>query len=34
MTNQVGDMGLLTQTADPARVILDIERIDVGADRG
>jgi hypothetical protein len=34
VTNQVGDMGLLTQTAELARVILDVERIDVGADRG
>jgi hypothetical protein len=30
VTNQVGDMGLLTQTAEPARAILDVERIDRG----
>jgi hypothetical protein len=34
VTNQVVDMGLLTQTAEPARVILDVETIDVVADRG
>jgi Transposase DDE domain len=34
MTNQVVDMGLLTQTAQPARQILDVETIDVVADRG
>ena len=34
MTNQVVDMGLLTHTAEPARAILDVERIDVVADRG
>jgi transposase/IS5 family transposase len=34
VTNQVVDMGLLTQTAEPARVILDVEQIDVVADRG
>ena len=34
VTNQVVDIGLLMQTADPARVILDVERIDVVADRG
>ena len=34
VTNQVVDMGLLTQTAEPARAILDVERIDVVADRG
>jgi hypothetical protein len=27
--NQVVDMGLLTQTAEPARAILDVETIDV-----
>jgi transposase len=34
VTNQVVDMGLLTQTAEPARQILDVEMIDVVADRG
>jgi transposase len=34
VTNQVVDMGLLTQTAEPARAILDVETIDVVADRG
>jgi hypothetical protein len=34
VTNQVVDIGLLMQTAEPARVILDVERIDVVADRG
>lgn len=34
VTNQVVDMGLLTQTAAPARDILGVERIDVVADRG
>jgi hypothetical protein len=34
VTNRVVDIGLLMQTADPARVILDVERIDVVADRG
>ena len=34
MTNQVVDMGLLTQTAEPAREILGVETIDVVADRG
>jgi len=34
VTNQVVDMGLLTQTAEPARTILDVENIDVVADRG
>jgi hypothetical protein len=29
VTNQVVDMGLLTQTAEPAREILDVETIDV-----
>src|SRR5271163_643174 len=33
VTNQVVDMGLLTQTAEPARQILDVETIDVVADR-
>ena len=33
VTNQVVDMGLLTQTAEPAREILDVEKIDVVADR-
>ena len=32
VTNQVVDIGLLMQTAEPARVILDVERIDVVAD--
>src|ERR1700760_3978822 len=34
ITNQVVDMGLLTQTAEPAREILDVETLDVVADRG
>ena len=34
VTNQVVDMGLLKQTAEPARAILGVERIDVVADRG
>jgi transposase len=34
VTNQVVDMGLLTQTAEPARGILGVETIDVVADRG
>ena len=34
VTNQVVDMGLLKQTAEPAREILGVERIDVVADRG
>ena len=34
VTNQVLDLGLLTQTAEPARAILGVEQIDVVADRG
>ena len=34
VTNQVVDMGLLTQTSEPAREILGVETIDVVADRG
>jgi transposase len=34
VTNQVVDMGLLTETAEPAREILGVETIDVVADRG
>jgi hypothetical protein len=34
VTNQVVDMGLLTQSAEPARAILDVDKIDVVADRG
>jgi IS5 family transposase len=34
VTNQVVDMGLLTQTAVPAREILGVEQIAVVADRG
>jgi transposase len=34
VTNQVVDMGLLTQTAEPAREVLCVETIDVVADRG
>ncbi|KAF2989290.1 transposase (plasmid) [Methylocystis sp. MJC1] len=34
VTYQVVDMGLLTQTAEPTRAILDIATIDVVADRG
>lgn len=34
VTNQVVDMGLLQATAEPAREILDVEKIDVVADKG
>ena len=34
VTNQVVDMGLLKETAEPARDLLDVENIDVVADRG
>ena len=34
VTNQVVDMGLLKETASSARAILDVENIDVVADRG
>jgi transposase len=34
VTNQVVDMGLLTQIAEPARQVLGVETIDVVADRG
>ena len=34
VTNQVVDMGLLTQTAEPAKEVLGIEKIAVVADRG
>ena len=34
VTNQVVDMGLLTQTAEPAKEVLGVEKIDVVADRG
>jgi transposase len=34
VTSQVVDMGLLTQTAEPARTILGVDTIDVVADRG
>jgi IS5 family transposase len=34
VTNQVVDMGLLTQTAEPAKEVLGVERIAVVADRG
>jgi transposase len=34
VTNQVVDMGLLKETAEPAREILGVEQIDVVADRG
>jgi transposase len=34
VTNQVVDMGLLQATAEPAREILEVERIDVVADAG
>ena len=34
VTNQVVDMGLLTQTAEPAKDILGVETIAVVADRG
>jgi transposase len=33
-TNQVVDIGLLQATAEPARLILDVEKIDVVADKG
>ena len=34
VTNQVVDMGLLTETSEPAREVLGVETIDVVADRG
>jgi hypothetical protein len=34
VTNQVVDVGLLQATAEPARAILDVETIDVVADKG
>src|ERR1022692_2827496 len=34
VTNQVVDLGLLTQTAEPAREVLGVETVDVVADRG
>src|SRR5271165_6983714 len=34
VTNQVVDMGLLTQTAEPAKEVLGVERIAVVADKG
>src|SRR4051795_4259107 len=34
VTNQVLDLGLLTQTAEPAKEILGVETIEVVADRG
>src|ERR1700710_492095 len=34
VTNQVVDMGMLTQTAEPAKEILGVETIDVVADKG
>jgi transposase len=34
VTNQVVDMGLLKETAEPARILLEVETIDVVADRG
>lgn len=34
VTNQVLDLGLLTQTAEPARALLSVGQIDVVADRG
>jgi hypothetical protein len=34
VTNDVLDMGLLQQTAEPARQILDVKTIDVVADKG
>ena len=34
VANQVVDMGLLQATAEPAREILEVERIDVVADKG
>ncbi len=33
VTNQVVDMGLLTQTVEPARAVLEVETIEVVADR-
>jgi len=33
-TNQIVDMGLLTQAAGPARAILEVETINAVADRG
>jgi transposase len=34
VTNQVLDMGMLTQTAEPAKEVLGVETIDVVADKG
>ena len=34
VTNQVVDMGLLTQTAEAAKEVLGVETIDVVADKG
>ena len=34
VTNQVVDMGLLTQTAEPAKEVLGVETIEVAADKG
>jgi len=34
VTNQVVDMGMLTQTAEPAKDVLGVETIDVVADKG
>jgi hypothetical protein len=34
ITNQVVDMGQLTQTAEPAEEVLGVETIDVVADKG
>jgi len=34
VTNQVVDMGMLTQTAEPAKQVLGVETIDVVADKG
>ena len=34
VTNQVVDMGLLTQTAEPAKEVLGVDTIDVVADKG
>jgi Transposase DDE domain len=34
VTNQVVDMGLLQATAEPARAILEVEKIDVVVDKG
>ena len=34
VTNQVVDMGLLTQTAEPAKEVLGVETIDATADKG